>query len=215
MALVGDVISEGARRAAIGDISRVLGGAARRAREESVDVIRAHAREPFQVLETDPGTVSRFLDRFRQAAVWVDEGNCFNRAMLGAHMLDDMRGLGMGPADDAFAAAIAVSRHHNGNGYYGAFHAATAVKLPWIDELQVIDPLPGNRAMQPLSTWSKDPDPMVLRPYAGTGLWNGVGYRSDWVGGGYFDGARDLLVRTWDAAERHGVTVRGLGSTPS
>ncbi len=215
MAMVGDVISEGARRAALGDISRVFGRAASLAREEPVELIKARARAPFQIVETDPATLSRFIDRFRSAALWVDEGNCFNRAMLGAHMLDEMRGFGMGPADDVFAGAIAVSRHHDGDGYVAGFHAALAVKAPYLDELQVIDPLPGSPRMQPLSQWSTDPDPMLLRPYAGTGLKLDEGYRSTWVGGDFFDGAASWLENTWHHADTHGVTVRSTGALPN
>ena len=51
-------------------------------------------------------------------------------------------------------------------------------------------------ALQPLSSWSIDPEPMLLRPYAGTGLWDGVGYRSTWVGDRYFRGATANLVET-------------------
>lgn len=210
MAIVGDVISEGARRAAVGDISRVFGRAARLAREESVELLQAKARAPFQLAETDPATLSSFLDRFRGAALWVDEGNCFNRAMLGAHMLDEMRGFGMGPADDVFAGAIAIKRNHVAERYVADFHAALAVKVRGFDEVQVIDMVPGSPRMQPLSRWAPGETPELVRPFAGTG----VGTRSTWVGGGYFDGAATNLQRTWDAATQFGVTVRGLGSYP-
>lgn len=215
MAISGDVISDGLRIAAKRDISRVLGGAAQRARAAGPEVLAAKARAPFQLVETDWTTTMRMVDRLRGTAVWVDEGNCFNRAMLGAHMLDDMRGFGMGPADDAFAGAIAVSRHYDGTGgYVGGFHAGLAVKLPGLDEPQVIDLLPREPAIQPLSTWSRDPDPMLLRPYAGTGLWDGVGYRSEWVGDQFFDGAAGMLNQTWDNAETWGLQVRPLGHVP-
>jgi hypothetical protein len=207
MAIVGDVVSEGARRAALGDISRVLGRAAHLAREESVDLLQAKARAPFQLVETDHGTLSRFLDRFRASALWVDEGTCFNRAMLGAHMLDELRGFGMGPADDVFAGAIAIKRNHVAERYVADFHAALAVKVRHMDELQVVDMVPGSPRMQPLSSWAPGETPIVVRPYAGTG----VGTRSTWVGGGYFDGAAANLQATWRAAEQFGVTVRGLG----
>lgn len=210
MAMVGDIISEGARRAAVGDITRVFAGASAKALDAGVDVLVANARAPFTLLDVDRGTLSRFIDRFRSAALWVDEGNCFNRAMLGAHMLDDMVGLGAGPASDAFVAGIAVSRRHIGPDYIGDFHAAIAVKIPHVDELMVIDPVPGSPTMQTLSRWSRDPEPLLLRPFAGTG----IGTRSSWVGDGYFDGARDLLEQTWNAAERYGVTVRPLGPMP-
>lgn len=212
--MVGDIISEGARRAAVGDITRVFAGASAKALDAGVDVLVANARAPFTLLDVDLGTLSRFIDRFQDTALWVDEGNCFNRAMLGAHMLDGMVGLGATPASDAFVAGIAISRHHVGPNYVGGFHAAVAVKLPYVDELMVIDPLPGSPRMQPLSSWSRDPEPLLLRPFAGTGLWDGVGYRSSWVGSGYFDGARDLLSQTWNAAEQYGVTVRPLGTMP-
>lgn len=211
MALVGDVISEGARLAAMRDVAQVLAVPATRAREAGPELLQQHARAPFELLDVDHGTVSRFIDRFRASALWVDEGNCFNRAMLGAHMLDQMTGLAAGPVDDAFAAGIAVNRHFTAQGYDAGFHAAVAVKLPHVDELMVVDPLPGSRRMQPLSQWSTDPEPLILRPYAGTGLWDGVAYRSTWVGDQYFDGARDLLTQTWRAAEQHGVAVRPLG----
>jgi hypothetical protein len=171
-------------------------------------VLKSSARAPFDLLETEPAVLKMFMDRFGTNLVWTDEGNCFNRAMYGAHLLDDMRGMGTGPADEAFTAAIAVNRHFTSSGYDAGFHAAVAVKLPQVDELMVIDPLPGNPRIQPLSMWSKDPEPLILRPFAGTGLWNGVGYRSTWVGDSYFDGARDLLTQTWNAAEQFGVTVR-------
>ena len=215
MAIPGMALSDGARIAAKAQVTRIMDMAAARARDAGVDVLQAKARAPFQLVETDWDTAMRFVDRFRSTALWVDEGNCFNRAMLGAHMLDDMRGFGMGPADDAFAGAIAVSRHYGGDGgYVGGFHAGLAVKLPGLDEPQVIDLLPGQPSIQPLSSWSLDPEPMLLRPYAGTGLWDGVGYRSDWVGDGFFDGAGSLLNQTWDAAEGWGVQVRGLGHMP-
>jgi hypothetical protein len=143
--MVGDIISEGARRAAIGDITRVFAGASSEALDAGVDVLVAKARAPFWMVEVDHGTVSRFIDRFQDTALWVDEGNCFNRAMLGAHMLDDMAGLRASAAGDAFVAGIAISRHHVGPNYTGGFHAAVAVKLPHLDELMVIDPLPGSR----------------------------------------------------------------------
>ncbi len=210
MAIVGDVISEGARRAAVGDISRVLGRAARLAREESVDLLQAKARAPFQLVELDHATLSRFLDRFERTALWVDEGNCFNRAMLGVHMLDEMRGFGMGPADDVFAGAIAIKRNHVAERYVAEFHAALVVKVRHMDELQVIDMVPGSPRLQPLSAWAPGEAPDIVRPYAGTG----VGSRSTWVGGGYFDGAASNLQRTWNAASEFGVAVRGLGAMP-
>lgn len=210
MAIVGDVISEGARRAAVGDISRVLGRAARLAREESVDLLQAKARTPFQIADTDPATLSRFMDRFGDTALWVDEGNCFNRAMLGVHMLDEMRGFGMGPADDVFVGAIAIKRNHVAERYVADFHAALAVKVRHVDELQVIDMVPGSPRLQPLSAWAPGETPELVRPYAGTG----VGSRSTWVSGSYFDGAAWNLQRTWDAAAEFGVTVRGLGAMP-
>lgn len=210
MAIVGDVISEGARRAAVGDISRVLGRAARLAREEGVDLLVAKARAPFQIAETDHATLSRFLDRFEQTALWVDEGNCFNRAMLGAHMLDAMRGFGMGPADDVFAGAIAIKRTHVAERYVADFHAALVVKVQYMDELQVIDMVPGSPRMQPLSTWAPGETPTIVRPFAGTGV-NG---RSTWVGGGYFEGAASNLQATWNAARSFGVGVQGLGAMP-
>jgi hypothetical protein len=208
MAIVGDVISEGARRAAVGDISRVLGRAARLAREETVDLLVAKSRAPFQVAETDHATLSRFLDRFERTALWVDEGNCFNRAMLGAHMLDEVRGFGMGPADDVFAGAIAIKRNHVAERYVADFHAALVVKVKHMDELQVIDMVPGSPRMQPLSAWAPGETPLIVRPYAGTG----VGTRSTWVGGGFFDGAASNLQATWKAATSFGVQVNGLGS---
>ncbi len=210
MAIVGDVISEGARRAAVGDISRVLGRAAGLAREASVDVLVAKSRAPFQIVELDHPTLSRFLDRFERSALWVDEGNCFNRAMLGAHMLDEVRGFGMGPADDVFAGAIAIKRNHVAERYVADFHAALAVKVRHVDELQVIDMVPGSPRMQPLSTWAPGETPAIVRPFAGTG----VGTRSTWVGGGYFDGAASNLRATWNAAREYGVEVRGLGHGP-
>ena len=212
MAIAGSstIISEGARIAAMVDIDRVFGRAARLAGQETLDVIQAKATQPFQLLEIDHSTLSRLIERFERSALWIDEGNCFNRAMLGAHMLDDIMGLGMGPADDVFAGAIAIKRNHVATRYTADFHAALVVKVKHMDELQVIDMVPGSPRMQPLSSWAPGEQAKVIRPYAGTGV-NG---RSDWVGPGYFDAAEDLLDRTWASAESFGVRVRGLGAMP-
>jgi hypothetical protein len=215
VAIAGDVISDGLRIAAKRDLGRVFDRAIGAARTAGPEVLEATARRPFELLEVDHGTLSRFIDRFRGSILWTDEGNCFNRAMAGAHMLDEMVGLGAAPTSDAFTAAIAVNRHFNAAGYDAGFHAAVAVRPRWSPDVLVVDPLPGNRTLQPLRRWSHDPEPMLLRPFAGTGLWDGVGYRSTWVGDQYFAGARELLHQTWDAAEQYGVTVRGLGPRPS
>lgn len=204
MAIVGDVISEGARRAAVGDLTRVLARAGQLARDETSTLIQAKARAPFQLLETDYSTLSRFLDRFEDTALWVDEGNCFNRAMLGAHMLDQMRGFGMGPADDVFTGAIAIKRNHRATLYNADFHAGFAVRLPHLDEPQIVDMVPGQPRLQPLSSWAPGESPELVRPFAGTGV-NG---RSTWVGGGYFNFAASKLTETWDAAQDFGVTIR-------
>lgn len=213
MPIAGDVITAAARRAAGTTIDRVFERAAARAAAAGPERLAAHARGPFELVELSPGQLDRFSERFARAAVWVDEGNCFNRAMLGAHLLDGQLQLAAGPLDDSFAGAIAVSRHrHLGGGYDGGFHAALAVRLRGETQLQVLDLLPGNPPLQALSRWSPDPDPLVLRPWAGTGLWNGVSHRSEWVGEGYFAFARDQLRATWDDAERHGLQLAAAGT---
>lgn len=214
VALVGDVVSIGMRRAARRDLAQVFAVASDKARSAGTDVLQRTAREPFELVPLKNETVERFIDRFTETAVWVDEGNCFNRAMLGAHMLDDMVGLGAGPTDDAFAAGIAINRYFNAAGYDSGFHAAVALRPKGSSETMVVDLLPGHPRIEKLSSWSSDPDPMLLRPFAGTGLWNGTSHRSEWVGHQYFDFARSQLDDTWRAAEDHGVRVRLFAPAP-
>lgn len=206
--MAGNIIRESTRAAGAATVADVMSMAAQRAEAAGASTLIEHARAPFTMLEHSPRTIEAFTKRFARATVWTDEGNCFNRAMLGAHLLDRDVRLGAGPADDVFAAAIAVSPHrHLDGGYNGGFHAALAVKVRGESELAIVDLLPGNPRRNTLSGWSVDPNPLVLRPFAGTGLFDGVSHRSTWVGPEYFEFARDQLTHTWNNAEAHGVRI--------
>jgi len=63
------------------------------------------------------------------------------------------------------------------------------------------------KEFEPLAEWSRVKDPLVLRPFAGTGLFNGVSTRSEWVGSGYFRDAGARLNQTWTDAAKYGVKV--------
>lgn len=181
-------------------IGRVLGRAADAARSVGDEALEAAARQPFRLLEHSEGQIQALIADMRASLAWVDEGNCFNRAMYGAHLLGQRSGTGLSPLADEFAAAVAVSPHlHDGGTYTGGFHAAMAVRVRGREGLQVIDLLEGHASLEPLATWTRHPDPLVLRPWAGTGIWDGVSRRSTWVGAPYFDDAERRLAASLTA----------------
>ncbi len=199
----------------------VLGAAADAARTVGDDALARVARHPFQMAHHPAPVIDELLRDMRAHLAWIDEGNCYNRAMYGAHLLAQRTGIGTSPLADTFAAAIAVSPHlHTGGGYTGGFHAALAVRIQGRAGIQIIDPLPGNVPIRDYATWLRDnapinnaatmsahPEQRVLRPWAGTGLWDGMQYRSTWVGAPYFEDAARRLEQAHTA-----MTARGAWS---
>ena len=203
MPFPGDIVEAGARVASMRSVSRVLGRAERAAAAVGDDVLIANARRPFELQALSEPQLHRFLARYRRDLVWIDEGNCFNRAMYGAHLLGDMTGVGRSPLADTFAGAIAVHAYrHEGATYTGGFHAALMVRVQGMPEPQVIDLLSGNPTLVPRSQWyaGSAGTTEVIRPFAGTGVWNGVAHRDTWVGPSYFRFARGMLHDSW---QRH------------
>lgn len=195
MAYIGDITT--AARTLVHDASvmHVLGEAGAVAAEVGDSALQAVARRPFQLAEHTPETIQFVQDQMRHHLAWVDEGNCYNRAMYGAHLLSQETGIGRSPLEHTFAGAIAVSPHlHDGGTYTGGFHAALAVRVQGRDGVQIIDLLPQHPDLESLASWTRHPEPLLLHPWAGTGLWDGVGYRSTWVGAPYFEDAAARLT---------------------
>ena len=214
MSLASSTVTAAQRAAATTDITRTLTTAGTRAASVSDQTLIAQARAPFTMVEHEPRVVEDFLNRFHDAVIWKHDGNCFNRAMLGVHMLDEMTGLGAGPADDVFAGAIHVEQELDRVGALtGRFHGSAAIRIKGHDDPYVVDFLHD----RPFVRVRADDLPEVtqlIRPYAGTGApWLTGGSRTNWVGAPFFDGARQNLTAAWSKAAQRDLKPHELADT--
>jgi hypothetical protein len=196
----GTVFSAAERVAAKADVTRVLGTAAGHARAAGDEVIQANARAPFTLVEHEPAVAEAFMQRFHDSVIWRHDTNCFNRAMTGAHLLDEMSGLGAGPADDVFAGAIHVEQEVVDGGLTGRFHGSLALRIQGHEKPAVLDFLNG-RPFVHFDDETLPPVTQLIRPYAGTGVPGRSAPRTNWVGPYFFDHAARTLTEAWDGAE--------------
>lgn len=219
MANAGDVFTSSMRYAAQQSTALVLGRARDAAALVGDEALAAVAREPFDMVPITQAQFDWVVARGEDSLVYVDDGSCFNRAMKLLHELNQRLRVGTSPLDDRFAGAIAVNpkiaAHTTGpEAYTGGFHAAFAARVIGHDEVQIADLLKGYPRQESVSDWAKrriakEGDVRLLRPWSGTGLWNGVRDRSEWVGPGYFDGAIEHLNGAWDLAPTYGISILG------
>jgi hypothetical protein len=188
------------------DVRNVFRTAADRAQTVDLGTRRAHARAPFTMIEHDPDTAEAFVRRFHDLVVWKHDGNCFNRAMSGVHLLDRMVGLGAGPTDDVFAGAVHVEQELDAKGALtGRFHGSAALRVRGHEHPLDIDFL-NDRPLVPFDAEHPPPVTKLIRPYAGTGAPYSDGtVRSDSIGPAFFGGAEEYLGKAWDRATERDV----------
>lgn len=206
MPFAGAALAAPVRAESMGRVHEVMGRAAEAADAVGDDAVARVARSEFQLEELPRATVDRFLQDFRSSLVWTDEGNCFNRAMWGAHRLNTTVGIGTSPLHDTFAGAIAIRHHmHAGPDYTGGFHATLAVNVQG-EGVMVADLLPGSAELVPYAQWAKgrEADTFLLRPWAGSGIevYAGGPKRSEYVTRPYFEWAEGELLKSWEKYTR-------------
>lgn len=195
MPVPGQIVSSAQRANMLRQVTTTLGRAADEAGAKHNMHLSRLARRDFDLATFSPAQANELQRRVAGATIQIDEGNCFNRAMLGAHLAGRMAGTGTAPADDVLGGALAVRAYtHDGGTYTGAFHTKLAIRVDGRDELQLIDPLPGNPRLQDLSEWAPPSEVRLLRPYQGTGIpFSDGGARAKFVNADGIDFASKML----------------------
>ncbi len=204
MPFIGETVSSALRTRALRDIERVLSHGGSVARATGDQVLAEWAGRPFTIAQVSDDVAARFMRTMHHRVVWANEWNCFNRALLGAHTLNGMTGVGLAPTTDAFAAGIAIQEF--GADAADAFHAAVALRLRSNPaQVMVYDPLPPRavEALRPLEEWAMGNPHRVIRPWAGTGIQD----RPDFINYRQFDFSSQMLSQTWHDAGDHQIIL--------
>ena len=97
----------------------------------------------------------RAAEDLRSLVRWVDDGECFSRAVVGVERLEELLGsAAAGPAQASHGAVAYVPTSMRRTGW--SFHAATAFRSAEDDAIHVIDHLQGARTGRASGIFSLD-----------------------------------------------------------
>lgn len=203
MAVPGEIVHASTRTAAIEFIRRMANSArGSLAAAPSGAVARAGGLN-VKLVEMARAQADDFARFLHHPVVWGDDMICYGRASVGARLINEVGGRGLGPTEDSLTAAVAILRAPPSATHW-SFHAGIAVK-PQGGPVHIIDPYTRS-GLIPIDKWAKTygrtgAEIEIVSPFAGSRVNNSTTTAGTW------SWIEQALTKTWKQADNYDVEV--------